>query len=86
MCWVYILQLSNKKYYVGSTTNIKQRIIDHSQGKSNYTRKFLPLKLVFKQEFPDYKSAQNIEYYIKKFKSKIIIQKIIDRVICLPKL
>ncbi len=78
MAWVYILRLSNDKFYIGSTTNISQRIIDHSSGKSTFTKKFLPIKLEFFQEFPDITSANKMEKYLKKLKSRKIIEKVIN--------
>ena len=77
MAWLYILGLSNGKYYIGSTTNLKQRLIDHSLGKSTFTRKFLPIELKFSQKFPDISSAYKMERYLKKLKSRKIIEKII---------
>ena len=78
MAWVYILQLANNKYYIGSTTNLEQRIFDHSHGKSPYTKKFLPVKLLFSKEFNDLTTANKAEKYIKKLKSRIIIEKIVN--------
>jgi putative endonuclease len=78
MSWVYILSLNNGKYYIGSTNNLQQRISDHSHGKSPYTKKFLPIKLEFSQEYPDISSANKMERYLKKLKSRKIIKQIIN--------
>ena len=49
--FVYILECSNGKLYTGSTTNLKKRISEHNVGKgSNFTRKNLPVKLVYFEE------------------------------------
>jgi len=75
---VYIIQsLKNLRYYVGSTTNLTQRIIEHNNGKSNYTKSTNPFKLVFSKEFSTIKEAKQMEYRIKKLKSRVIIEKII---------
>ena len=43
-CTVYILQLENGKYYVGSTTNRKKRIQEHIKRKgSKWTREHKPI-------------------------------------------
>lgn len=78
MAWMYILKLSNNKYYVGSTSNLEQRLFDHSHGKSPYTKKFLPVELKFSKQFPDIYTANKAEKYLKSLKSKIVIERIIN--------
>ncbi|MBI4099996.1 GIY-YIG nuclease family protein [Candidatus Microgenomates bacterium] len=77
MGWVYILRLSNGKYYVGSTSNLLQRLETHKNGKSKYTSKHLPLELVFSQKCPDILIAKKIEIWLKDLKSRRIIEQII---------
>ncbi len=84
MAFVYILLLSNNKYYVGSTTNLEKRLNDHSSGKSGYTSKHLPVKLVFQKEYSSFSDARKIENFIKKQKSRIYIEKLINHIISLP--
>ena len=77
--YVYILQSEkNKRYYVGSTNDLERRIKEHQQGRSKYTSNNLPVKLVFSQQYSDLTLARNIEYKIKNYKSKVIIEKIIN--------
>ena len=48
---MYILKCSDGTYYTGSTNNLKQRIEDHEAGLgANYTKKRLPVKLVYSEE------------------------------------
>lgn len=75
--WVYILKLSNGKYYVGSTSNLTSRLISHKSGRSNYTSKHLPLDLVFSQEYDDVSRAKKVELWLKRLKSKEILERII---------
>jgi putative endonuclease len=77
MSWIYILQLSNGNYYIGSTRNLKQRLFDHQHGKSGYTSKYLPIELKYSCEFRDYSEALKIEKYLKKLKNKKAIELII---------
>ncbi|WP_299556803.1 GIY-YIG nuclease family protein [Seonamhaeicola sp.] len=50
--YLYILQCSDGTYYTGSTRNLEFRINQHNTGLgANYTRKRLPLKLVYYEEF-----------------------------------
>ena len=50
--YMYILECSNRKYYVGSTNDLKARIRQHQDGEgANFTKKFLPVRLVYFEEF-----------------------------------
>lgn len=50
--FMYILKCSDGTYYTGSTTNIEVRLAQHQAGEgSNYTRKHLPVELVYFEEF-----------------------------------
>jgi len=78
MPFVYILQsLVNSRYYIGSTINLKRRLNEHNEGKSRYTNFTKPFELVFSQQYPSITDARKIESKLKRFKSKIIIEKII---------
>jgi putative endonuclease len=67
----YILECANETYYVGSTNDLWRRIEEHQLGLgSNYTRKHLPVKLVFYQEFSRIDEAFERECQIKKWTSK----------------
>lgn len=60
---MYILQCANGLYYVGSTNNLKLRVREHQDGLgSNFTRKHLPVKLVYFEEFERIEDA----YYREK--------------------
>jgi putative endonuclease len=76
--YVYILKsLSTLKYYVGSTNDLKKRFNDHKSGYVKSTRNLRPLELVFFKKFDTLKQARQVEYKLKKFKSKEILQRII---------
>ena len=76
---IYILQsLKNKRYYIGSTINIKKRFFEHEQGKVLATRYLRPLKIIFLQNFDNIKDARRTEYKLKKYKSREIIEKIVN--------
>ena len=50
--YTYILQCANGAYYVGSTTNLEQRLQEHQAGLGGkFTSQHLPVKLVYKEEF-----------------------------------
>mgnify|MGYP000982288174 CR=1 FL=1 len=50
--WMYILECADGSYYTGSTNNIELRIAQHNAGEgANHTKKRLPVKLVYFEEF-----------------------------------
>ena len=47
MAWVYILQsLCDKRFYIGSTSNLEQRLNHHFGNSTPSTKRFGGLKLV----------------------------------------
>jgi putative endonuclease len=76
--YLYILQSQkNTAYYVGSSIDPERRLIEHNAGKNRSTSNLRPLIRLFLQEFATIKEARQIEYKLKKQKSRIIIEKII---------
>ena len=64
---VYILfSASLNKYYVGSTQHLDTRLEEHNRGKSAFTKKGIPWKLIFTKECLDRPEAINLELKIKK--------------------
>lgn len=60
--FMYILRCSNGCFYTGSTINIDKRLKEHQAGEgSNYTKKHIPVELVYYEEFQDIKHAFNRE-------------------------
>ncbi|HRN42401.1 MAG TPA: GIY-YIG nuclease family protein [Vicingus sp.] len=79
--YIYILQsTSSNIFYIGSTSNFKNRLISHNNSDENtFTSKHRPW--VFAAVFEAGTSrieAQRIVRFIKQQKSKLFIEKIID--------
>lgn len=50
--YMYILECCNGSYYIGSTTDLELRLSQHQNGEgANHTKKRLPVKLVYYEEF-----------------------------------
>ena len=50
--YMYILLCADGSFYTGSTNNLQIRIAQHQAGEgANYTRKRLPVELVYYEEF-----------------------------------
>ena len=83
--YLYILKsLKNQRFYIGSTDNLERRLIEHNSGseKSKFTKNNRPFELVFSQEYESLKIARKIEYKLKSFKSRKIIEEIVKDGIC----
>lgn len=74
MYYVYILQLKNKQLYCGFTSDINRRIKEHKAGKSPFTKKRLPIKLIFFEAFNNKLDAEKRERYFKTSKGKASLQ------------
>lgn len=50
--YTYILLCSDGSYYTGSTNNLELRLEQHQSGNgANHTKKHLPVKLVYYEEY-----------------------------------
>ncbi|MCE9586467.1 GIY-YIG nuclease family protein [Candidatus Uhrbacteria bacterium] len=76
MAWLYILRSDSERTYIGSTDDIERRLSEHLRGQTKSTRGYL-WKLVFKQEFQSHNEAAMFERRLKRWKSKVVIDKII---------
>jgi len=70
MWCVYILLCDEKKFYVGITNDLKNRLRQHRNGQSTYTKQFSEIKLVYKEEFEDRDGAVKREKEIKGWSKK----------------
>lgn len=65
--FVYMLLCSDGSYYTGITNDLDKRWAAHmSGGGAKYTRSHPPVKLVYREEFPDRGSALKRELELKK--------------------
>ncbi|MEP9394875.1 GIY-YIG nuclease family protein [Gordonia sp. VNQ95] len=66
--YMYILECSDDSYYVGSTRNIEHRFAQHNSGKgAEYTRRRLPVRLVYLAEFETVAEAYGWEKRVQKW-------------------
>jgi putative endonuclease len=60
--FLYILECSDGSYYTGSTNDLDFRLKQHQMGEgANHTKKRLPVKLVYYEEFQRIDDAFNRE-------------------------
>ncbi len=64
--WLYILKCADGSCYSGSTNNLSLRLAEHHAGEGSvYTRRRLPVELVYAQEFPSEHEAFLRERQVK---------------------
>lgn len=73
------MKSSNRgKYYTGSSENAEKRLIFHNTIEKGFTSRYRPWVIVFKQEFEEKKLALAAERKVKSWKSRIMIEKLIN--------
>lgn len=76
--YMYILKCVDNTYYTGSTVNLEKRLYEHNTGiGANYTKKRLPVELVYTEEFDRIELAFAREKQIQKWshaKKKALIE------------
>ncbi len=76
MWYVYALENNNKSFiYIGYTNDLNRRIIEHSDGKTQSTKAFLPLKLSAYVAVTTEQKAKRLEKYFKTGSGKMILKK-----------
>ncbi|MDD3859673.1 MAG: GIY-YIG nuclease family protein [Bacteroidales bacterium] len=67
--WMYILECCDGSYYVGSTNNLERRLEQHNAGEgANHTKKRLPVKLIYFEEFERIDFAFYREKQVQKWR------------------
>ncbi len=68
---MYILKCSDGTYYTGSTVDLERRLWQHENGEgANYTKKRLPIVLVYFEEFDRVDDAFYREKQIQNWSRK----------------
>ncbi|MCX6794309.1 MAG: GIY-YIG nuclease family protein, partial [Candidatus Gottesmanbacteria bacterium] len=80
MTWVYILHNPlTRRYYVGSTTNLKRRLQQHRSGNTRTSRLLGTKELFYIEEYKTTDEARLREKHIKSYKSKIYIENLVNK-------
>lgn len=65
--FVYILECSDKSFYIGYTDNLDARVEKHNKGKAaKYTSGRRPVNLVYCEEYDSKSSAMSREVKLKQ--------------------
>ena len=77
--YVYILfSLSIRKYYIGQTKDVKERLNRHNSGREKYTTKGKPWQLEFYSWCDSRAEAMQLERKLKNLRSQERIKKFIE--------
>ena len=76
MVFVYVLEsIADSIRYVGMTTHLENRLIQHNAGKSKFTKGHLPWKIIYYESTVDFASGRILEKYFKSAAGKKYINK-----------
>ena len=76
--FVYIIYSHlTDRYYIGSSDDVQQRLLRHNAGATPSTKPGRPWKIVYTKEFSSKTDALNFENYLKRMKSRIMIESLI---------
>jgi putative endonuclease len=68
MYYVYLLKSNRSDFiYVGSTPNLKERLIKHQKGLVRSTRPYLPINLIYSEIYKSKRDAVQREYQLKRY-------------------
>lgn len=78
MFYAYILKSKkNNSYYIGSCLDVIKRLRQHNSGKVKSTKRFMPWRLVYKENFDTRSKAAKRERQLKSWKSRKALEKLI---------
>ena len=65
MWYVYVLQNNKGKWYIGSTNDLRKRILRHNSGKNKSTKYGIPWKLIYYEACLNKEDVRAREKYLK---------------------
>ena len=78
MFYTYILYSEKfDRYYIGHCEDLQARLARHNNGAVNSTKKHMPWRIVYFEEFNSRAEANKRELYIKRMKSRKYIEALI---------
>ena len=78
MWFVYVLRsLKDGRHYIGSTSNIEERVRHHNRGSNSSTKHRRPLELVYSETYNTEEEAVAREFKIKSYKGGQAFKKLI---------
>ena len=72
--------LDTKHWYIGSTSDIPKRLVQHNAGNTPSTRPFKPWRMVYFEEFKTKSEACKREFYLKSPKGYLEYRQIKNKI------
>lgn len=80
MFYAYIIKsLLTGRFYIGSTSDLKKRVVRHNNGGSVYTKKYRPFELIWNESYNTRAEAVRREREIKSWKGNMRFQLLIKK-------
>ncbi|MFH1631468.1 MAG: GIY-YIG nuclease family protein [bacterium] len=79
MYYVYVLLCDDDKFYIGYSTDLKERVTRHKNGEVFATKGRLPIKLIFYETFLHRMDAKRREQYFKTAAGKRTLRLMLRR-------
>ena len=77
--YVYILKSEQFcRYYIGTTHDLKLRLERHNSGRTVSTKRYVPWEIKYVEEYEDKRDALRREREIKRRKSRVYIERLIN--------
>ena len=77
MFYTYIIKSQKfDKYYIGYTNNLNDRLDTHNSGRSTYTKRYKPWKIIYYEIFNNRTKALSREKYFKSAAERKWLKKI----------
>ena len=71
MYFVYTIKSLKRNYvYVGLTSDLERRLIEHNNGKNKTTKPYIPFILIYSEKFETRAEARDKEKYLKSGSGK----------------
>jgi len=78
--YVYILlSLKDNKYYIGSSSNIDERLVFHNSGRQRSTKNRIPFVLIYSEELTEKAVALKREKQIKNYKGGEAFKRLVEK-------
>ncbi len=79
MFYVYLIQSQlDHSFYVGYTKDLENRLKQHNNGGSTYTKRKIPWTLVYTESFENKSDALKRELFLKKQRNINFYQSLVD--------
>ena len=74
--YVYVLEsLAKKELYIGVTTDLKRRLVEHNSGLNVSTKRYVPWRVIYYEACCDSLDAERREKYLKTTQGRRLLKR-----------